>query len=91
MIAALQNRCVHRHFVCAGEANFPPDGNLLKILRISEFDAATGGELAFETGSPGIISAVRKIFEDIPESEWENTPTDLAERHDHYIYGADDE
>ena len=90
VIAALQNHAF-TPFRVRGRGEFSPDGNLLKIVRISEFDATTGGELAFDTGSPGIISAVRKIFEDIPESEWENTPTDLAERHDHYIYGADDE
>ena len=25
---------------------------------------------------------------DVPDEEWDKLPTDLAEQHDHYIYGT---
>ncbi len=35
-----------------------------------------------------LMERIRKFSESIPESELESIPTDLAENHDHYIYGV---
>ena len=35
-----------------------------------------------------LMEKIRKFSESIPESALENVPTDLAENHDHYIYGV---
>ena len=35
-----------------------------------------------------LMEKIRKFSESIPESELESIPTDLAENHDHYIYGV---
>ena len=35
-----------------------------------------------------LFEKIRKLSESIPESALENVPTDLAENHDHYIYGV---
>jgi hypothetical protein len=34
-----------------------------------------------------LLELFEQIWADIPEEEWEKLPRDLAEQHDHYIYG----
>ena len=35
-----------------------------------------------------IWERIQDITADVPDEEWEKLPTDLAEQHDHYIYGT---
>jgi Arc/MetJ-type ribon-helix-helix transcriptional regulator len=35
-----------------------------------------------------IWEEILELTADVPDEEWENLPTDLAEQHDHYIYGT---
>lgn len=39
---------------------------------------------------PGINLAelAAEFTKDIPDSEWDKIPTDLAQNHDHYLYGT---
>ena len=30
---------------------------------------------------------IQDLTADVPDSEWDKLPTDLAEQHDHYLYG----
>lgn len=35
-----------------------------------------------------IWDEIQDLTADVPEEEWDKLPTDLAEQHDHYIYGT---
>jgi Arc/MetJ-type ribon-helix-helix transcriptional regulator len=35
-----------------------------------------------------IWEEILELTADVPEEEWDKLPTDLAEQHDHYIYGT---
>lgn len=47
---------------------------------------------AHETGrredAPSLLEKIAAITASIPVQEWEKLPSDLAENHDHYLYGA---
>jgi Arc/MetJ-type ribon-helix-helix transcriptional regulator len=35
-----------------------------------------------------IWERIQDLTADVPDEEWDKLPTDLAEQHDHYIYGT---
>jgi Arc/MetJ-type ribon-helix-helix transcriptional regulator len=35
-----------------------------------------------------IWEEILELTADVPDEEWDRLPTDLAEQHDHYIYGT---
>ncbi len=35
-----------------------------------------------------IWEEILELTADVPDEEWDKLPTDLAEQHDHYIYGT---
>jgi Arc/MetJ-type ribon-helix-helix transcriptional regulator len=35
-----------------------------------------------------IWEVFQELSADVPEEDWDKLPTDLAEQHDHYIYGT---
>jgi prevent-host-death family protein len=39
-----------------------------------------------DTGE-ALLTMLETIWQNVPEEEWEKLPTDLAEQHDHYVYG----
>jgi Arc/MetJ-type ribon-helix-helix transcriptional regulator len=47
---------------------------------------AVSQERAAQASKP-IWEEILELTADIPDEEWDKLPTDLAEQHDHYIYG----
>lgn len=43
---------------------------------------------AQQPGTSSLLELFDEIWAGVPEEEWERLPTDLAEQHDHYIYGT---
>ena len=35
-----------------------------------------------------IWERIQDLTADVPDEEWDKLPTDLAEQHDHYLYGT---
>ena len=60
-------------------------GLLLQQLEQSDANPppASGGQ----QGRP-IWEEILERTADIPDEEWDKLPTDLAEQHDHYLYGT---
>lgn len=73
-----------------GKADFDITGQLLEFIDDESLEV-TSDERP-ESSSPTIIGdLLDEIFADIPEEEWNRLPSDLSYRHDHYIYGVNDE
>lgn len=52
-------------------------------------DAAGGGGSAADSGVRDMMAEIDRIAAEVPDEVWEKVPRDLAERHDHHIYGAE--
>ncbi len=50
--------------------------------------AAANGEGLPTTAEIPIWEDILELTADVPEEEWDKLPADLAEQHDHYIYGT---
>jgi hypothetical protein len=48
--------------------------------------ASTEADVSTHTGA-SVLAMIEEIWAKVPEAEMEKLPTDLAEQHDHYIYG----
>jgi Arc/MetJ-type ribon-helix-helix transcriptional regulator len=48
---------------------------------------ASSQEPAAQARKP-IWERIQDLTADVPDEEWDKLPTDLAEQHDHYIYGT---
>ena len=48
---------------------------------------AAGPEQPAEARKP-IWEQILEMTADVPDEEWDKLPTDLAEQHDHYLYGT---
>jgi Arc/MetJ-type ribon-helix-helix transcriptional regulator len=59
---------------------------LLKQLRQPEAHPPANGGAAQE--EKPIWEDVLELTADVPAAEWDKLPADLAEQHDHYIYGT---
>ena len=42
-----------------------------------------------DSDAPGIMSEIDRIAATVPDEVWEKVPRDMAEQHDHYIYGTE--
>jgi hypothetical protein len=58
---------------------------VLQQLRQGEANPATSG--AAQEHKP-IWEEILDLTADVPAEEWDKLPSDLAEQHDHYIYGT---
>ena len=45
-------------------------------------------EQASEVPQKPIWDEILDLTADVPDEEWDKLPTDLAEQHDHYLYGT---
>ena len=45
-------------------------------------------EMTVATASKPIWEEILELTADVPEEEWDKLPPDLAEQHDHYVYGT---
>ena len=61
-------------------------GLLLQQLRQPEAQPPAGVAAAQE--SKPIWDEVLELTADVPAQEWDQLPGDLAEQHDHYVYGT---
>jgi Arc/MetJ-type ribon-helix-helix transcriptional regulator len=61
-------------------------GLLLQHLRQAEADQPAAGGAAQE--HKPIWEEIQELTADVPAEEWDKLPSDLAEQHDHYIYGT---
>ena len=49
---------------------------------------AANGQVAPGMTAKPAWERILEMTADVPEEEWDKLPTDLAEQHDHYIYGT---
>jgi Arc/MetJ-type ribon-helix-helix transcriptional regulator len=58
----------------------------LLLQRLQEADAQRDASPACE--AKPIWEEALELTADVPAQEWDKLPSDLAEQHDHYIYGT---
>jgi Arc/MetJ-type ribon-helix-helix transcriptional regulator len=61
----------------------------LKLLQEHESGKGENGTHAAPTNQSDDLAAIfAEIAKDVPDSEWDKLPRDLAQNHDHYLYGT---
>ena len=80
---ALAERASMRLLV-EGPGKFDAAGRLLEIERAEFTKEVPDG---MKLSSRNLEDAIMEIAKTVPAEEWENVPTDLSARLDHYIYG----
>jgi Arc/MetJ-type ribon-helix-helix transcriptional regulator len=77
------------HFASVDDAM--TEAALLLVQKLNQAQAAAGQPTADEAVAPApkpIWEEILELTADVPDEEWDKLPTDLAEQHDHYIYGT---
>jgi Arc/MetJ-type ribon-helix-helix transcriptional regulator len=78
------------HFASVDAAMTEAASLLLDRLSRTQTQATTPAasqEPAAQARKP-IWERIQDLTADVPDEEWDKLPTDLAEQHDHYIYGT---
>lgn len=60
----------------------------LGLLEQRERGRAGASDTAEPPSGPPIWDTIREIAAGVPDEAWDAVPTDLAEQHDHYLYGT---
>ena len=63
----------------------------LLLQKLNQASARIDKPAASEAAAPAdkpIWEEILELTADVPDEEWDKLPTDLAEQHDHYIYGT---
>ena len=79
------------HFASVDDAMTEAARLLLQQLhqvQASSQQPAARQESAEATAEKPIWEEILELTADVPDEEWDKLPTDLAEQHDHYIYGT---
>jgi len=80
------------HFASVDDAMTKAASLLLERLKHEEAHALTDKAAANEELSAfprtPIWEEILEMTADVPDAEWDKLPTDLAEQHDHYLYGT---
>ena len=90
VLTALQSHATTRlHVKGVGEFS-QADRQLRKLLRVDSVAAATTTEPAYVEGIKPIWETLAELGASVPDEVWEQVPTDLAKRLDHYLYSSNE-
>jgi Arc/MetJ-type ribon-helix-helix transcriptional regulator len=87
--SSLRAAVVSGHFSSI-DAAMTEAANLL-LQKLKRESAAVGSPALNEAPDAEhrlIWDEILELTADVPDEEWDKLPTDLAEQHDHYIYGT---
>lgn len=68
-----------------GRGMFSQKGKLERAISVTKILTIQDDEAVFDPTVEPIEDALARIAEQIPESDWDNVPTDLSVRHDDYL------
>lgn len=74
-----------------GVGQFEPNGRIRRIAHVGRLEERSLGEKPYDAAARPIWKVISDLGTEIPESEWERVPTDLARNLDHYLYGRKQE
>lgn len=90
VLNALQSHMTTRlHVKGLGEFS-QSDRQLRKLLRVDSVAAASTTETAYVEGTKPIWETLAELGASVPDEVWEQVPTDLAKRIDHYLYSSNE-
>ncbi len=90
VLNALQAHATTRlHVKGVGEFS-QADRQLRKLLRVDSVAAATTTEPTYVEGVKPIWETLAELGASVPDEVWEQVPTDLAKRLDHYLYSSNE-
>ncbi|MBI4702775.1 MAG: hypothetical protein HY744_16775 [Deltaproteobacteria bacterium] len=58
------------------------------MTEVTALERIEGTERPYDPTARPIWEVIAEIGASVPDEEWEKVPRDLAENHDHYLYGA---
>ena len=70
-----------------GSGEYDPTGELVRILRVDDYNLFTVDENPYALGAPSILEIFDDVHKSVPENEWGKLPTDGAVNYKHYLYG----
>ena len=85
------NAAVHSgHFASLDDAMTEAASMLLERLNQTQTQTTTpeASQTAAAFADKPIWEEILELTADVTDEEWDKLPTDLAEQHDHYIYGT---
>lgn len=74
-----------------GRGDFDFEGTLRRVSEVASIAIVPPEEPALDAEERPIHEIFAEIFSDVPDEVWDRLPSDLSHRHDHYLYGSDDE
>jgi hypothetical protein len=86
VMGALTGRDVYRLHV-VGRAEFSPSGRSARVTEVEELTRELA-EVPYDPNARPIEEVLMEIAAQVPDEEWAKLPPDLADQHDHYIYGT---
>lgn len=90
VLNALQSHATTRlHVKGVGEFS-QADRQLRKLLRVDSVGAASTTVVAYVEGTKPIWETLAELGASVPDKVWEQVPTDLAKRLDHYLYSSNE-
>lgn len=88
VLNALQSHATTRlHVKGVGEFS-QSDRQLRKLLRVDSVAAASTTEAVYVDGAKPIWETLAELGASVPDEIWDQVPTDLAKRLDHYLYSS---
>lgn len=71
-----------------GRAQFLSGGQIQRIIQVDRVTLLPTGAVPFDSAAKPIWDVFAEIVKELPAKVLNALPTDTAENHDHYIYGA---
>jgi len=70
-----------------GQFNYR-DATIKKVIRVDNVDVSAIGAVDYNEKAKPVWEMIREIGAKVPETEWDQVPTDLSKELDHYLYGS---
>jgi hypothetical protein len=84
---ALKNHRTRRLRI-KGRGELSPQGKLLRMMAVSEWQFQELEEAEFDVTARPIEDILSELAKEVPEDDWRKLPSDLTDNLDHYLYGT---
>jgi Arc/MetJ-type ribon-helix-helix transcriptional regulator len=85
---SIQAAVINGYFASVDDAMTEAARLLLQQLPQRQAQAKPAAAAQSAPTEKPIWEDILELTADVPDAEWDKLPTDLAEQHDHYIYGT---
>ncbi len=86
VITALREHASMRLSV-KGRGKFSKEGTLQQVHNVEYLKVIPDNRTEFDMSASCIEDTISEVFNNVPDHEWDEVPSDLSHRHDFYLYG----